>query len=165
MKKILLSVIFAVAATLTTQAQDIYLEIKQSAQDNVNNPATNELVKAFSSFKIDALDYMAIKMKEVIPDSSATFLDKEALSLNIFLTKYTTALLANSEQPANYQLKIIKAFMDASYSNPLFNDPDQELTLSYFNNGNSLTRFSLDTDWRRAVLAADEALNRLEQDY
>ena len=65
--------------------------------------------------------------------------------------------------PANYQKKVIKAYMDASYSNPLFNDADKEMVLSYFNDGSSLTRFSLDTDWRRAVLAAKAALKQLDK--
>ena len=43
--------------------------------------------------------------------------------------------------------------MDVSFSNPLFDDPDKELTLGYYANGECLTRFSLDTDWRRAVAA------------
>ncbi|MDE6011593.1 MAG: hypothetical protein K2G91_02510, partial [Prevotella sp.] len=59
-------------------------------------------------------------------------------------------------------MKVIKAYMDASYSNPLFNDNDKEIVLAYFNDGNNLTRFSLDTDWRRAVLAAEEAMKKLK---
>ena len=50
-------------------------------------------------------------------------------------------------------MKMIKMFMDASYSNPLFNDKDTELVLSYYNSAQSMTRFSLDTDWRKAVAA------------
>jgi hypothetical protein len=68
----------------------------------------------------------------------------------------------NSQQPAAYQVKVISAFMDASYANPLFNDPDKDLVLVFFKDGDSMTRFSLDTDWRRAVLAAQEALKRLK---
>jgi hypothetical protein len=44
----------------------------------------------------------------------------------------------------------------------LFNDPDKDLVLVFFKDGDSMTRFSLDTDWRRAVLAAQEALKRLK---
>ena len=102
-------------------------------------------------------------MKEEFPDSSAELLDKEALSLNIFITNYTRSLIENRNMPVNYQKKVIKAYMDASYSNPLFNDTDKEMVLSYFRDGNSLTRFSLDTDWRRAVLAAKAALKQLDK--
>ena len=97
-----------------------------------------------------------------MPDSTVELLDKEALSLNTFLTIYTNALVENSQQPAAFQVKVISAFMDASYGNPLFNDPDKELVLVFFKDGESMTRFSLDTDWRRAVLAVKEALSKLK---
>ena len=114
-------------------------------------------------FKLEALNYLAIKMKEEFPDSSADLLDKEALSLNVFMTNYTRSLVESRNMPANHQKKIIRAYMDASYSNPLFNDRDTELVLSYFNDASSLTRFSLDTDWRRAVLAAKAALRSINK--
>jgi hypothetical protein len=143
--------VFTLSASVS--AQDIYYEVRRSAQENIDNPATNPIVKQFSLFKLEALNYMAIKMKEVMPDSTAEFLDHEALALNTFLTSYTASLMESKDEPAAYQVKVIKAYMDASYSNPLFNDKDTELVLSYYNSADSMTRFSLDTDWRRAVAA------------
>ena len=163
MKKVLMTLVLALAAsTATTHAQEIYTEVRKMAQESIDNPATTPQVRQISQFKLDALNYMAMKMREEMPDSTAEFLDKEALSLHIFINNYTNALVANGQQPAAHQMKIIKAFMDASYSNPLFNDDDREMVLAYFNDGNSMTRFSLDTDWRRAVLAAEEAMKRLQ---
>lgn len=162
MKKILLSLMLLLATTMTVNAQQIFTEVKKMAQESVDNPATNPMVKKISLFKLDALNYMAMKMREEMPDSTAELLDKEALSLHIFINNYTNALVANSQQPAAFQMKIIKGFMDASYSNPLFNDDDKEVVHAYFNDGTSMTRFSLDTDWRRAVLAAEEAMKRLK---
>lgn len=162
MKKTLLTLLLILTTATSVQAQEIYAEIRRSAQANIEDPTVEPLVRKFSLFKLDALNYMAIKMREQMPDSTAQLLDKEALSLNIFMTHYTNALVENSRQPAAFQVKVIRAFMDASYSNPLFNDPDKELVLAYFNDGNSLTRFSLDTDWRRAVLAAQAALKKLQ---
>lgn len=157
-------IMFAMLTMATSSsAQEIYYEIKHKAQANVSDPSTNALIKQFSLFKIEALNYLAIKMKEEMPDSSALLLDKEALALNTFLTIYTNALVENSQMPPAHQKKVISAFMDASYENPLFNDPDKELVLAFFRNGESLTRFSLDTDWRRAVLAAQEAMRRLKK--
>ena len=104
----------------------------------------------------------AEELKEEFPDSTAELLDKEALSLNVFITNYTRSLVESRTMPANHQKKIIRAYMDASYSNPLFNDNDTEMVLAYFNDANSLTRFSLDTDWRRAVLAAKAALEKIK---
>ena len=150
MKRIIIALIMALAAAHTMQAQEIFTEIRNTAKATADNQQANPLVRK-----------MAMKMREEMPDSTAELLDKEALSLNIFITKYTNALVANSQQPAAFQTKIIKAFMDASYSNPLFKDTDQDLVLVYFRDGDCLTRFSLDTDWRRAVLAADEAMKKL----
>jgi hypothetical protein len=66
---------------------------------------------------------------------------------------YVEKLIESTTKPNVQQVKMIKMFMDASYSNPLFNDKDTELVLSYYNNADSMTRFSLDTDWRRAAAA------------
>jgi hypothetical protein len=163
MKKNLLFLLLLLSVSTTLSAQEIYTEIRRNAQAKVNDPTAELLVRKFSMFKLDALNYLAIKMKEEFPDSSATLLDKEALSMNVFITNYTISLLESRNMPANHQKKIIKAYMDASYSNPLFNDTDTELVLSYFNDASSLTRFSLDTDWRRAVLAAKAALKNINK--
>lgn len=163
MRRFLLSVIFLLGISTTLSAQEIYTEIRRTAQLKANDQTADALVRKFSMFKLEALNYMAIKMKEQFPDSTADLLDKEALSLNVFITNYTRSLVESRNMPANHQKKVIRAYMDASYSNPLFNDSDQELVLSYFNDSNSPTRFSLDTDWRRAVLAAKAALKQLDK--
>ena len=48
----------------------------------------------------------------------------------------------------------IMLFMDASVSNPMFDDKDQETTMSYINEGGELTPFCLNTDWQKAYAAA-----------
>ena len=162
MKRLFITLGFVFTLSASVSAQDIYYEVRRSAQENIDNPATNPIVKQFSIFKLEALNYMAIKMKEVMPDSTAEFLDHEALALNTFLTSYTASLMESKDEPTAYQVKVIKAYMDASYSNPLFNDSDKEMVLAYYKNGNSMTRFSLDTDWRRAILAARESMKKLK---
>ena len=154
MKKLFLFLTLLTCCSLTLNAQEVYNSIKSKATESMNNPLVNPIVKKINQFKVDALDYMIIKMKEQMPDSTVNFLDKEAFAMNNFITLYTQTILENRNQPNAYQVKIIKLFMDASYSNPLFNDPDKELVLGYYNDGESLTRFSLDTDWRRAYNAA-----------
>jgi len=154
MKKLFISLVIAFAFCTSSMAQVVYNEVRSKAIAAVNNPATNPMLKKINQFKVDALDYMGIKMKETMPDSTVNFLDRQAYALNNFVSLYMQTILDNRKQPAAYQVKLIKLFMDASYSNPLFNDPDKELVLSYFSDGNSLTRFSLDTDWRRAFVAA-----------
>ncbi len=163
MKKIILAILILCFMSTNVRAQEVYNAIRTKAISMVEDPSTIPMLKSLNQFKVDALDYMAIKMKEVMPDSTATFLDKQALAMNNFITLYMKTVIDNQKQPALYQIDIIKLFMDASYSNPLFNDTDKELTLSYFSDGNSVTRFSLDTDWRRAFIAASYNVEKLKK--
>lgn len=151
MKKWILLALLAI--TTSAQAQEAYNQLRQKAKETVSDPKTNSVVKQISQFKLDALNYMAIKMQEEMPDSSATFLDKQAIAMDNFVNFYVEKLIESTTKPNVQQVKMIKMFMDASYSNPLFNDKDTELVLSYYNNADSMTRFSLDTDWRRAAAA------------
>jgi hypothetical protein len=151
MKKVILFALLAIATSM--QAQEAYNELRQKAKSTVADPKTNAVVKQISQFKLDALNYMAIKMQEVMPDSSVTFLDKQAIAMDNFVNFYVEKLIESTKKPNVQQVKMIKMFMDASYSNPLFNDKDTELVLSYYNSAQSMTRFSLDTDWRKAVAA------------
>ena len=160
MKKVILLGLLAIATSM--QAQEAYNELRQKAKTTVADPKTNAVVKQISQFKLDALNYMAIKMQEVMPDSSVLFLDKQAISMDNFVNFYIEKLIESTKQPNVEQVKMIKMFMDASYSNPLFEDKDTELVLSYYNSADSMTRFSLDTDWRKAVAAIAYLYNKKE---
>ena len=91
MKRLFIILFATFALSTTSSAQEIFYEIKNSAEANIANPSANPLVKKFSRFKVEALNYMAMKMREEMPDSTVELLDKEALSLNTFLTIYTNA--------------------------------------------------------------------------
>ena len=160
MKKLILLALLAIATT--AQGQEAYNELRQKAKITISNPNANAVVKQISQFKLDALNYMAMKMREVMPDSSATFLDKQAIAMDNFVNFYIEKLIESTKQPNVEQVKMIKMFMDASYSNPLFEDKDTELVLSYYNSADSMTRFSLDTDWRKAVAAIAYLYNKKE---
>jgi hypothetical protein len=163
MRTIILFLILTVSSVVNNlHAQEVFMTIRSNSLEAINNPQTPAMMKKFHQFKVDALEYMIIKMKEEMPDSSATFLDKEAYAMNNFVNLYLQTVINNQSQPAAHQVKIIKLFMDASYSNPLFNDPDKELTLAYFADGKSLTRFSLDTDWRLAYIAVSFQLEKMK---
>ena len=152
------------AATATTaSAQEVFNEIRNKAAEIAGNPATDNITKQINQFKADALNYMAMKMKETMPDSTVAFLDKQAMAMNNFMLMYMKNLIECRTLPQKMQVKVIKLFMDASYSNPLFNDDDTELTLSYYADGKSLTRFSLDTDWRRANAAAYDGMVKITE--
>jgi hypothetical protein len=128
MKKLILLALLAIATT--AQGQEAYNELRQKAKTTISNPNANAVVKQISQFKLDALNYMAMKMREVMPDSSATFLDKQAIAMDNFVNFYIEKLIESTKQPNVEQVKMIKMFMDASYSNPLFNDKDTEWFLA-----------------------------------
>lgn len=153
MKKILIMLAMLMATGATLSAQDVYNEVRRKAQAALDDDTTNSVVRKISQFKADALDYMLIKMREDMPDSTTAFLDHQAYALNEYVGVYLRMVMGVRDKSKDEQVAVLKLFMDASYSNPLFNDPDTELTLSYFNDESCLTRFSLDTDWRKAMAA------------
>ena len=67
--------------------------------------------------------------------------------LNLYAKEYSRA--KNEKAKA----RILKLFRDVSINHPLYNDPDKELVLAYFNREDYPTQFSLDTDWVAAVTA------------
>lgn len=157
-KKTLLALFAVVFHFAVCSAQDVYNEIKNNAKATLADSSADELVRDINQFKVDALDYMLMKMREQMPDSTTSFLDAQAYEMNSFVNFYIEKILECMNMSKSKQVKLIKSFMDASYSNPLFNDPDTELTLCYFTQTSSLTRFSLDTDWRKAFKAIKDVL-------
>lgn len=158
MKKILIVLMLFIG--MNAQAQDVYNELRQKNKELIENPQTNELVRHISQFKLDALNYLAIKMQEEMPDSSVIFLDQQALAMNQYVTFYIKKLVEFNEMPQALQTEMTKMFMDTTLNTPLFRDKDKELTLSYYNNGESLTRFSLDTDWVKAYETIEKMMER-----
>lgn len=149
MKKFLLVLMLFVG--MTVQAQEVFNELRQKNKTVVENPQSSAIARGISQFKLDALNYLAIKMQEEMPDSSVYFLDNQAISMNEYVTYYIQKLVQYNEMPKALQEEMTKMFMEASRNNPLFKDKDKEMVLSYYNNGESLIRFSLDTNWEKAL--------------
>lgn len=164
MKNFIISLMTLLACSLSGNAQEIFNEIMKKSQATAADPTANETVRRIAQFKTDALGYMLLKMREEMPDSSVILLDRQALALNTFVTFYINSVLEASTMPDAYQIEVIKRFMDASFSNSLFNDEEQDITLSYYARSDCFTRFSLDTDWPRANVAAMMALNTLKRE-
>lgn len=151
MKKILFTLTLLLAATQGMKAQAVFNEIKSMAQAVASDKTPdNAAARQINQFKLAALDYLLVKMREQMPDSSVTMLDRQALALNQFINAYVKFLTGSVEKSKKIKAEMLKSFMEASYNNPLFKDPDTDMTLSYFNNESCITRFSLDTDWVKA---------------
>ena len=101
---------------------------------------------------------MKMKIRDIVADNPK---DKEAINKNIkmvneqayamyeFVNLYIKQL-AEAKTPESKDL-VGKEFRAASLNNPLFNDTDLEVVQSYVNNDTYLTRFSLDTNWVKAL--------------
>ena len=77
MKKTLIALMLFVG--MNAQAQEVYNELRKSNKAVVENPNAHTLARHISQFKLDALDYLAIKMQEDMPDSTVYFLDRQAM--------------------------------------------------------------------------------------
>ena len=90
-----------------------------------------------------------MKSKELMPDSTVRMLDRQAYAMHEFINLFFKRL---SEAKKKAQKELVMArFKNASISNSRFNDTDKELVLSYYDNSNYMTQFSLDTDWVKAL--------------
>ena len=76
-------------------------------------------------------------------------LNEQSYAMYQFVNLFVKRL---SESTKNEAKEVVMTrFRNASINNPLFNDMDLDLVLSYYNNPEYLTRFSLDTDWVKAL--------------
>ena len=84
MRKYIIAIILSLFIT-SVRSQNVYLEIRSSAKAIPDNPSANEMVRIINTFKVDALDYLIIKMREQMPDSTTNFLDRQAYAMNNFI--------------------------------------------------------------------------------
>jgi len=59
--------VLAFAGFSNMQAQEIYTEVMNMAKERVNDPAASDIVKEINQFKVNALTYMALTMREKMP--------------------------------------------------------------------------------------------------
>ena len=143
-----------------TQAQDVFKILLEDSKTVAEDKTKDLETRKIATFKYDELSYMAMQVRDdVLRDSTdlETFnrtvrmLNEQSLAMHEFVQLYTEKL-ARAKKKADRDV-IITVFRDASINNPLFNDMDKDLILSYYNNDNYLTQFSLDTDWVKALAA------------
>ena len=135
--------------SISANGQEVYQEILRLSKMAVSDPSKSTQVKKINLFKVDELNYMAMKTKEVMPDSAVTVLDYQAFALYEFINLYMDKMGKTDKKKE--KTTILNIFKSASINNPRFFDMDKPLVLSYYNNDNYLTQFSLDTDWVKAL--------------
>lgn len=144
--------------SLGCQAQDVYNYVLSSATRIVNSPTSSYTQTQIAQFKRTALIYLKKKAFEQQTNVSAEFLNTQAYFLSEFVTLFFDEILKSKRMSDTKRREKILLFMDASVSNPLFNDPDQETTMSFITDGGEITPFCLNTDWQKAYTAAKSQL-------
>lgn len=146
------------ADIMPAQAQDIYNLVLENATRIVNSPTSGFTQTQIAQFKRTALVYMKKKAFEQTDSVSAQFLNTQAYYLSEFLSLFFDEILKSKKLPDKKRKERIYLFMDASLSNPLFKDTDEETTMSFIKDGGEITPFCLNTNWQKAYLAAKSQL-------
>ena len=162
MKKILMTAV-VLFLTASANAQDVFKLLLQDAKTVAEDKSKDLETRKIATFKYDELSYMAMQVRDdVLRDSTdldffnrtVTMLNEQSFAMYEFIEFYFERLAAAKKKEERDI--VITVFRNASINHPLFNDMDKELILSYYNNENYLTRFSLDTDWVKALAVVRE---------
>ena len=156
MKRIFLFLFAAIGICTNMQAQEVYKEILKLSENIANDSSKDMESRKIATFKVDELLYMAMKTRELMPDSTVNVLDNQAYAMYDFVNLYVKKLSEAKNQKGKDT--IAEIFKTASIQNPRFNDMDLDLVESYIRNEGYITKFSLDTDWEKA---AEQARHQL----
>lgn len=152
-----MTLLFSVFA-VGVNAQEIYKIVYKNAEQIVNDPNSGVTKARIAQFKLSQLTYLYQKAFETMPEVTDRFLDVQAYYLTEFMSLYQAELVKSSKDTPEERAKKVMIFLDATVSNPLFNDTDEETIYAYIKEGTELTPFSLDTDWQKALAAVKAQL-------
>lgn len=150
--------LFLSLATNQAEAQEVYNYVLNSATKTVNSPTSSFTQTQIAQFKRTALIYLRSKAFEQSDSVTAEFLDTQAYYMSEFITLFFDEIIKAKRLSDSKRREKVTLFMDASVSNPLFNDPDTETTMAFIKDGGEITPFCLNTDWQKAYLAAKDNL-------
>ena len=158
MKRLFLFLIMALAMSGQAAAQDVANEIIKLSKAIVDDTKQDLQTRRIAYFKVNVINYMKMKVRdEVLRDTNdlkvfnenIKMLNEQSYAMYQFVNLFVKRLTESNKKEAKEV--VMTRFRNASINNPLFNDMDLDLVLSYYNNPEYLTRFSLDTDWMKAL--------------
>ena len=158
MKRLFLFLIMALAMSGQAAAQDVANEIIKLSKAIVDDTKQDLQTRRIAYFKVNVINYMKMKVRdEVLRDTNdlkvfnenIKMLNEQSYAMYQFVNLFVKRLAESNKKEAKEV--VMTRFRNASINNPLFNDMDLDLVLSYYNNPEYLTRFSLDTDWMKAL--------------
>ena len=158
MKRLFLFLIMALAMSGQAAAQDVANEIIKLSKAIVDDTKQDLQTRRIAYFKVNVINYMKMKVRdEVLRDTNdlkvfnenMKMLNEQSYAMYQFVNLFVKRLAESNKKEAKEV--VMTRFRNAAINNPLFNDMDLDLVLSYYNNPEYLTRFSLDTDWMKAL--------------
>jgi hypothetical protein len=159
--KHLLVLLFFLGVGCHVSAQDIFNTVLDDAKKVINDTTSNVLVAKIAQFKYTTLQYIKKKSFEGAGDVTKEFLDNQAYYMTEFLSTFFKSALLNTQLTKSEKKNRIMSFIDASGSNPLFNETETDIVNAYVENGEGqLTPFSINTDWPKAYAAIRSILDK-----
>lgn len=158
MKNLFFLIAMALLVAMPVKAQDVANEIKRISKAVADDSKKDLQTRRIAYFKVNAVDYIKMKVRdEILKDTTdlkiynenIKMINEQAYAMYEFVNLFVKRLSEAGKTGAK-ELVLAK-FRNASLNHPLFNDMDLELVQSYVNNEDYLTRFSLDTDWIKAL--------------
>ena len=159
MKKLIVAVAFLCSISITASAQQVYGEIMKMSKKVAEDKSRSLQTRKIATFQVDALNYAAMKARELMPDSTARMLDVQALAMYEYVDLFTRQLTKETRRKDREAL--IELFRQVSLENPRYQDMDKDLVLSYCLKEGYLTQFSLDTDWVKALASVKRIMSNL----
>ena len=159
---IVILLMLAIAATGMAQETQprVFQQIYNSAMKTANDPGAPMPERKAASFRADAVNYLSNRTPSEIADTTKALKPEEIAALNSQLDSmayfmYDYVNIFNKEysraKGQKDKARVLRLFREVSINNPLYNDPDRQLVLAYYNREDFLTQFSLDTNWVKAV--------------
>ncbi len=158
MKKLFYTLIALLTISATANAQEVFNSVLESAQNALKDPVQNFSKTQIAKFKIDELNYLKSKTSKYESIKKNDLLDIQAYYMSEFISRYLTEIICCEGQPDSVKKATVYLFVNASAMCPLFNDKDKDTINKYINSDKQLTPFCLDTDWKKAFMFINKAM-------
>lgn len=162
MKKLIFTMVLAAGFYAgQMQAQDLFKTVHDHATKVVNNPESDDEQTQVSQFEVTVLNYITTQVQKRGLKKDGYFFDSQAVNMKSFVDDFLFHINKARSVSQAKRLEVIKCYRDASMQNPLFNDLDRERAHCYVNDKQTLTPFSLDTDWDKAYEQASKNIKKI----
>lgn len=155
-----LLLVAAIASAQDATAQErVSQTIYRMAFATANDPQQDDVVRGVAQFRADAVTYLNTQTLYILTDTArnvsgeeAAHLSQQLDSMAYFMYDYVDLYRKQLTRARSDKAKaaVTRVFREASITCPLFNDPDREYALIYYNDEYAPIPFSLDTDWVKA---------------